>query len=142
MNKNNPKAQLLSSVDKTLQESFAQDITNQSKLMDDIAKIFISIELSTPSIYAIAVKLSLGTKHILSQENSIIWAFGFWFLSLVFAFLAIFPKKYKVNINRLDEIENFYFNSAKIKMKYLIISAILFCTGIAYSIFILIKETT
>ena len=44
-----------------LQEKFAQDITNQTKLMDDIAKIFITIELSTPSIYAIAIKLSLGS---------------------------------------------------------------------------------
>jgi hypothetical protein len=142
MNKNNPKAQLLSTTDKILQEKFAQDITNQTKLMDDIAKIFITIELSTPSIYAIAIKLSLGSQHILSNDNSIIWAFGFWFLSLVFTFLAIFPKKYKVNINRLDEIENFYFNSAKTKMHYLVISAILFCIGIAYSISILIKEVT
>jgi hypothetical protein len=110
--------------------------------MDDIAKIFITIELSTPSIYAIAIKLSLGSKHILSNDNSIIWAFCFWFLSLVFTFLAIFPKKYTVNINRLDEIENFYFNSAKTKMHYLVISAILFCIGIAYSISILIKEVT
>ena len=61
MNKNNPKAQLLSTTDKILQEKFAQDITNQTKLMDDIAKIFITIELSTPSIYAIAIKLSLGS---------------------------------------------------------------------------------
>ena len=43
MNKKNPKAQLLSTTDKILQEKFAEDITNQTKLMDDIAKIFIKV---------------------------------------------------------------------------------------------------
>jgi hypothetical protein len=134
------KSQLLSITDKKLQERFIEDITNQSRLMDDIGKIFITIELSIPSIYSMMIKLSFGDKYILSNENHIIFIFIFWFLSLAFTFLAIFPKKYKVNINRLDEIENFYFKSAKTKINYLIISAILFFIGIMYSIFILTEK--
>ena len=140
MGKCTKQSKPLSFLDKKLQERFAEDITHQSRLMDDIGKILITIQLAVPSVYALILKLSLGDKYILSGGIGVLLIFIFWFGSLVFTFLAIFPRKYQVNINRLDEIEKFYFGSAKTKMKFLIVSILLFCVGTIYSVFILIEK--
>ena len=122
----------LSTIDKKIKEKFAEDIANQSKLMDDLAKLLISVELGTPALYATVLKLI--DKSSFEINFALGLTFFIWFMALLLTFLAIFPKKYKVDSNRLDKIEEFYSESAKHKAQWLGWSMVLFFAGIGCSI--------
>ncbi len=126
----------LSNRDRKLQEKFTEEIVNQSSLMDSIGKQLITIELAIPGVYATALKLTVDNDAT-PQHGAILLSLTFllWFIALAFTFLAMFPRQYKVNIERLDEIEKFFTQSAKYKRRMLMISAFIFFAGVTTSIF-------
>lgn len=126
-------AKPLSTIDKKLKEKFAEEIANQSKLMDELAKLLISIELGTPALYATVLKLVAGDGATVGGF-ALGLSFFLWFASLLLAFLAIFPKPYSVDTTRLDKIEAFYKESAKHKAQWLGWSMLLFFVGVACSV--------
>jgi len=129
------KSTTLSSIDKKIKEKFAEDIANQSKLMDDLAKLLISVELGTPALYATVLKLI--DKSSFEMSFALGLTFFLWFGALLLTFLAIFPKKHKVDSSRLDKIEAFYHESAKDKAEWLGWSMVLFFGGIGCSVWAL-----
>jgi len=126
----------LSTIDNKLTEKFAEEIANQSKLMDDLAKLLISVELGTPALYATVLKLVAGESATVGGF-ALGLTFFLWFASLLLAFLAIFPKPYHVDSRRLDKIEAFYKESAKHKSQWLGWSMLLFFMGIGCSVWAL-----
>jgi len=130
-------SQVLSSIDKKIKEKFAEDIANQSKLMDDLAKLLISVELGTPALYATVLKLIGGESATVDNGFALALTFFLWFMALLLTFLAIFPKKHKVDSSRLDKIEAFYHESAKHKAAWLGWSMVLFFAGIGCSVWAL-----
>lgn len=134
------EAEELSVIDTTIIESFAKDITEQNRLMDDIAKQLISMELAIPALYATVLKLIYGKDATIIDGGYILLiGFVFWFLSLVVTFVAIFPQKYTIDKSNISEIEGFYTQSAKYKAKYLSLGAILFFMGVLSSVISMIK---
>lgn len=123
--------------DKKVQEKFAEDIAHQSRLMEEMAKLLISIELAIPGIYATVLKLIAGEKATMETGFALGLTFLLWFMALVLSFLAIFPQRYTVDKNNLKAIEDFYHRSAKHKAHFLIGSVVLFFGGIACSVFAL-----
>jgi hypothetical protein len=128
--------QPLSTIDKKLEEKFAESITQQSELMDTLGKQLLTLELAIPGVYATVLKLVAGEKATLTID----WGFGvtflLWFVALLLTLLAIFPKAYRVDSSRLDEIENFFHKSAKRKATLLSWSVFLFFIGIGCSVWI------
>ncbi|NEW59968.1 hypothetical protein GSY74_01615 [Sulfurovum sp. bin170] len=124
----------LSTIDKKLKEKFAEDIANQSSLMDEIGKLLITVELGTPALYATVLKLISGDGAMLESGFTLGLTFFLWFGALVLTFLAIFPKPHRVDSSRLDEIEAFYNESAKHKARMLMWSMVLFFVGIGCSV--------
>ena len=129
------KSKPLSTIDKKIKEKFAEDIANQSRLMDDLAKLLISVELGTPALYATV--LQLINKSSFEMSIALGLTFFLWFGALVLAFLAIMPKPHKVDSSRLDKIEAFYYESAKEKARWIVVSMVLFFGGIGCSVWAL-----
>lgn len=123
--------------DKKVQEKFAKDIAHQSRLMDEVGKLLISIELVIPGIYATVLKLIAGEKATMESGFALGLTFLLWFMALVLSFLAIFPQRYSVDKENLKAIETFYHQSATHKAGLLIASTVLFFGGIACSVWAL-----
>ena len=128
----------LTNIDKKLQEKFTEDIANQSSLLDSLGKQLITLELAIPGGYATALKVIKGSGATFSGDIFLYTTFGLWFLSLILTFFAIFPKKYVVDTDNLNEIEEYFIKSAKHKRFYLIISSITFFIGIVLSLFTIV----
>ena len=127
--------QPLSSIDKKLDEKFAESIAEQSKLMDEIAKQLLTIELALPAIYATVLKLVTGSESLTESSIWLVLTFLCWFVALVLTFFSLVPIRYKIDTERLDSIEAFFIKSAKYKRKMLIGSAFIFFLGVLTSIF-------
>jgi len=123
----------LSTIDKKLKEKFAEDIANQSRLMDDIGKLLITIELGTPALYATVLKLI--DKPSFDSGFALGLTFFLWFLALLLTVLAIFPEAHRVDSERLDKIEAFFHESARRKARMLQWSLVLFFGGIGVCVF-------
>ena len=127
--------QPLSTIDKKLDEKFAESIAEQSKLMDEIGKQLLTIELAIPGIYATILKLISGEEATLHGGVWVVVTFGLWLVALVVTFFAIVPNRYRVDTNRPDEIERFFMQSARDKYRMLLASAFLFFVGVIASLF-------
>ena len=126
--------QPLSSIDKKLQERFAEDIANQASLMDSMGKQLLSIELAMVGIYATILKLIAGDKAILQNSGAVGFSFVLWFIAVIVTLFAIFPQKYRVDTTKLDEIKEFFYKSAKRKAIMLTISILFFLAGVFVAI--------
>lgn len=130
-------SQPLSTMDKKIKEKFAEDIANQGKLMDEVGKLLITVELAIPGVYATVLKLVSGDNAMVEGGLAVGLTFAFWFGALLLTFLAIFPEKYEVDSSRLDTIEAFYHENARRKAKMLMVSVFLFFMGIICSVYAL-----
>ena len=133
------EAQQITKEDNILREKFAEAIAKQSQLMDEVGKLLITIELATPAIFATILKLIKGDSGVLKIDTLTFWNFFLWFVALIITFVAIFPKKYKVDKNNLTEIEAFFRDSAKFKAKALIVSAVIYSVGIFMTLYTIFK---
>lgn len=123
------RSEPLSVMDEKLKEKFAEDIAHQSKLMDELGKLLITLELAIPGVYATVLKI-VGKESTVEHTIWIYMGFLFWALALVLTMLALFPSLYKVQSDRLDKIEAFYYESAKRKAQILGWSIFFFFIGI------------
>ena len=125
----------LTPIEQKLQEKFAEEVANQATLMDSMGKQLLSLELAMVGIYATVLKLISGESATLETGWSVGIAFLFWFMSVVATVLAIFPEEYKVDSSKMDEIKAYFHKSARKKAKMLIVSIVLFFTGIGVAVF-------
>lgn len=128
----------LDSIDKKLQEKFAEDVANQATLMDNMGKQLLTLELAMVGIYATVLKLIAGDGATLEGGWAIGITFSFWFMAVVATVLAIFPEEYTVNKTKPDEIEKYFYISARKKGQMLVGSVALFFIGVAVSVFTMI----
>ena len=129
------KTKPLTPIEQKLQEKFAEEVANQAGLMDSMGKQLLSLELAMVGIYATVLKLISGDTATLETGWSVGIAFLFWFMSVVATVLAIFPEEYKVDSSKMDEIKAYFYKSARKKAKMLIVSIVLFFTGIGVAVF-------
>ena len=129
------KTKPLSTIEKKLQEKFAEDIANQGALMDSMGRQLLSLELAMIGIYATVLKLISGKEAVAQSGIALSISFFLWFMAVVATVLAIFPEKYEVDITKMDEIKEFFAKSAKKKAIMLIASMSLFFLGIGVSVF-------
>lgn len=78
-------------------KAYYERFTGQSKLMDDLAKQMITVELAVPGLYATALALLRGKDATLALGRPIYVAFGGWALALLLTLAAVFPRHYKVD---------------------------------------------
>jgi len=130
------KTKPLSTIEKKLQEKFAEDIANQGALMDSMGRQLLSLELAMVGIYATVLKLISGEGA--TMQGSVVAigiSFFLWFMAVVATVLAIFPEKYEIDITKMDEIKGYFHKSAKRKATMLIGSVFLFFAGVGVSVF-------
>jgi len=129
------KTKPLSTIEKKLQEKFAEDIANQGALMDSMGRQLLSLELAMVGIYATVLKLISGEGATMQGSVAIGISFFLWFMAVVATVLAIFPEKYEIDITKMDEIKGYFYKSAKRKATMLIGSVFLFFAGVGVSVF-------
>lgn len=129
------KSKPLTPIEQKLQEKFAEEVANQAGLMDSMGKQLLSLELAMVGIYATVLKLISGESATLETGWSIGITFMLWFLSVLATVLAIFPGKYSVDSTKMDEIKNYFHESAKQKAHMLIVSLVFFFSGICVAVF-------
>lgn len=123
------------SIDKKLQEKFAEDTANQATLMDNMGKQLLTLELGMVGIYATVLKLVAGSEATLYVDGSVVITFLLWLMAVISVVLAIFPEEYKVDSSKMDEIKDYFYTSARKKGKMLTLSVVLFFAGVWVSIF-------
>ena len=137
--------QPISDNDNLLIKKFYEDVAAQSALMDSLAEKLITLELAIPGLYAVILKLMYGEDATLLLNWAFYLTFGCWFIALVLAFLAIWPKKWIVNpdimVQKLKKykegigIEDYFVLSARRKKFFLIPSALFLFAGTIFAIF-------
>ncbi len=128
--------------DQLLRDKLIEDITGQSTRMDDLARQLIALELAVPGIYAAALKLV--PKGTVFGDVWLRLTFVCWGMALVLALIALTPRNYRVDRNRLsaDEengkgplsIEGYFRRSALHKRRLLLPSCGLFFAGICCAV--------
>jgi len=132
------KAKSLSKIDEKLQELFAQSIAEQPVLIENLAKLLVSLELAIVGIYSTVLKLIYGDSAVVTNIIGLFSTFTLWFLALLFAILTLVPQKYSVDVDNLESIREFFSKSAKRKLILVSISIAFFFGGIVVSVFSII----
>lgn len=127
-----------------LRVKFAESIVEQKKLMDDLAKQLITIELAIPGMFATALALVRGLGGTVTLSASLLVAFGLWLASLVLTLFALVPRDWSVDPEMLKSdprgksesrsIEEFFRDAARWKRWFLIPAIGCFCFAIAFSV--------
>ena len=132
------KVESLSKIDEKMQELFAQSIAEQPVLIENLAKLLVSLELAIVGIYSTVLKLIYGDSAVVTNIIGLFSTFTLWFLALLFAILTLVPQKYSVDVDNLESIKEFFSKSAKRKLILVSISIAFFFGGIVVSIFSII----
>ncbi len=130
--------------DLLLQDKLIEDIVGQSARMDDLARQLIALQLAVPGLYATALKLVAGDKGTVFSDVWLWLTFACWGMALALALIALTPRNYRVDRNRLsaDEengkgplsIEGYFRRSASDKRRLLLPSCGLFFAGICCAV--------
>ena len=131
--------------DQILLQKFAESITAQSELMDKLAGHLLTLELAIPGIYATLLKMIAGDQAVLIINWAFYPTFGCWLAALGLTLAALFPRKWRVipGLLRQDPehfaeglgVEDFFHKSARYKRNLLFPAAVLFFSGIIFSVF-------
>jgi hypothetical protein len=137
------QGQPLSKVDTYLEQGFAEEVVEQSRRLDELAKQLITLELAIPGIYAAVMKLAHGGKAVAIMPSLFI-TFIFWALALGLTLASLVPVKYKVDSNMLEgeidgsdiiSIRAYFKLSSKRKRNLLIPACILTFIGTCFAVF-------
>jgi len=123
--------------DEELEKGFVTAIIDQPKLLDELAKQMVTLNLAIPGLYATALKLIGGDDAVVNSAIMIGGAFVFWFIALVLSLVSLRPRKWTVDRSKLRSnkpaasgqplsIEEFFMASATYKRR-LLAAATLFC---------------
>ena len=131
-----------------LVEKYFESYAAQNKLMDELARQMITIELAVPGVYASILALLRGDKSTLPAGPWLIVAFGGWALAALLTFIALFPRDYKVDtrILRADPaatdgvlgVEDYFRRPARYKWQLLAAAAVAFWVGVAGAVWALV----
>lgn len=131
-----------------LREKFYERYADQSRLMDELARQMLTVELAVPGLYASVLALLRGDKATLPAGPWLIVAFGGWALALLLTFLAVFPRNYAVDPNVLEAdpaaggplgIMDYFRRPATYKWWLLAAAAAAFWVGIAGGVWALFQ---
>jgi hypothetical protein len=135
--------------ERVLAEKFFERLADQSRQMDELAGRMITVELAVPGLYASILALLHGQEATLPAGWPLAITFGCWLAALALTFLALFPRRYRVDptILRADPagageplgLEDFYARSASAKRWLLLAAALVFWLGIAVAVWLLFK---
>ena len=131
-----------------LTELYYERFADQNRQMDELARQMITIELAVPGLYASILALLRGQDATLPPGPWLLVAFGGWALALLLTFLALFPRRYKVDtsILRADPaaadgvlgIEEYFHRPAAAKWQLLAAAAVAFWVGLLAAIGVLV----
>lgn len=130
-----------------LLEEFRKEIVKQNDRLDDLAKELFKVELAISGVYVTVLKLlPVGT----APSGWKVWVtFIVWFIALIFTWVALFPKQYRVMEDVLDRsdsqvsdkgemtIKEFYTESANWKRGWLRLATLFFFLGVFSAVAIL-----
>lgn len=130
--------------ERALVEKFHERLAGQSKLMDELAKQMITVEMAVPGAYAAVLALLRGQEATLPAGPLLPVAFGGWLVALALTFGALFPRDYTVDASvlRADPdkeggplgVEDFFRKSAVYKRRLLAAAAVAFWIGVAAAV--------
>ena len=129
-----------------LREKFYERYADQSRLMDELARQMITVELAVPGLYASVLALLRGDKATLPAGPLLWLAFGGWGLALLLTFLAVFPRNYPVDTTLLEAdpaaggplgIVDYFRRPARYKWRLLAAAAAAFWVGLAAGVWVL-----
>lgn len=130
--------------ERKLIEKFHEQLADQNKLMDELARQMIAIEMAVPGAYAAVLALLRGKEATLPAGPLLPVAFGGWLVALALTFVALFPRDYTVDVSvlRADPdkeggplgVEDFFRKSAVYKRRLLAAAAVAFWIGVAAAV--------
>ncbi len=132
--------------ERVLIDRFYEQWADQSKLMDELGRQMITVELAVPGLYASILALLRGQEATLPGGWALAVAFGGWFVALALTFAAVFPRRYRVDplLLRADPaageplgLEEFFHRPARAKYTLLAAAAVAFAVGVAGAVVLL-----
>jgi hypothetical protein len=138
--------------DEELEKGFVTAIIDQPKLLDELAKQLVTLNLAIPGLYATALKLIGGDDAVVNSAIMIGGAFFCWFVALALSLFSLIPRKWKVDQSILRRnvevrkgdalsIEEFFRASARYKRLLLIAASLLCFVGICFACLTLFSTT-
>jgi hypothetical protein len=128
-----------------LRRKFYETIVAQNELLDKISERLITLELAVPSLYVTILRLVRGDNGVLVINYALYTTFACWLVSLILTMMALFPRKWKVDLSIIRQdpdklndglgIEDFYEKSANYKRVLLVFSSIIFFSGVFFILF-------
>ena len=127
-----------------LRERFDEDIVRQATLMDDMAKLLITVNLTVMGLYATALKLISGDAAT-TISPSIGFAFICWLFALMVALAALMPRYYRVDRDTIRRspphefdsplsIEAYFKTAARHKYHRVVASCCCFIIGVVMAL--------
>lgn len=131
--------------EKILLEKFHESIVGQDLLMDKLGERLLTLELGIPGLYATVIKFINGEKSTVNFDVALGVMIGCWMVALILTLIGITPRNWVVDSSILRQdpqkisdgigIEDFFTQSAQYKRRFLIISAVIFFSGVVAAIF-------
>ena len=135
--------------DEELKKGFATAIVDQPKLLDELGKQLVTLNLAIPGLFATVMKLTSGEDAVIHLDSFFTWAFICWLIALILSLVSLTPRTWKVDraIVRRQKaaikdqplsIEEFFMKSARHKRRLLIVASLCCFLGIClagFSIF-------
>ncbi len=138
--------------DEELEKGFVTAIIEQPKLLDELAKQLVTLNLAIPGLYATALKLIGGDDAVVNSAVMIGGAFFCWFVALALSLVSLTPRKWKVDRTKLRSntpavpgqplsIEEFFMATATYKRRLLVASTLFCFAGICLAGFTIFCTT-
>ncbi len=127
--------------DEELEKGFVTAIIDQPKLLDELAKQLVTLNLAIPGLYATALKLIGGDDAVVNSAIMIGGAFFCWFVALALSLVSLTSRQWPVDRSKLRSnkpsapgqplsIEEFFAASARYKRVLLIAASFCCFVGI------------
>lgn len=129
----------VSRYDSVLQERLAQEVSEQSKRLDDLARQLITLNIAVPGLYASLLRYMSGSDATVEDPLLLVFIFFPWLLALGLAFVSLFPLNYRVDPDSPSDIEGYFSKTAKRKLVWLTLAGFFSFVGISFSVFSLFK---
>ncbi len=125
----------VSPYDDTLLRRFAEDASEQAGRMDQLARQLITLDIAIPGLYAAVLKFVSGQESAPQPRAVLLLMFLAWLLALGLAFISLYPNHYRVEPDNPNDIERYFFQSARHKLIWLLASGFCSFFGISLAVF-------
>ena len=136
------KSQPLNEKEQTLLRGYAQEIIEQGKRMDDLARQLIGVSLGIPSVLTAIFHAYNDLVFSAIEKGMMSTAFLTWVVSLICCCISLIPRKLKVDpdlfsngsfsrkIPEVMGVEEYFYFIARHKRRWLIAACGFVCSGI------------